>query len=231
MTGVRATMCMLPGRYPESLKTVNSLEGQVDRLYLYLNDFWHIPIEIKKDWIEIIHMGKNLGDASRFYLLRNTGDVDYDIISCDDDLIYPPTYVQDFLKYKEAHPGCLLTHHGNVAYNTSEGFRYKAAVRVRNENKSIVRLATPGSGASFIPKELFNKMEFNSKVSYNQSDIHLACNCHVNNFPIIGLPHPSWYVEYFHPKDGYTIWETVTSKPDWMSKVYEIYQSYGIKTS
>lgn len=231
MIGVRATMCMLPGRYPESLKTVNSLEGQVDKLYLCLNDFWHIPIELKRDWIEVIHMGKNLGDASRFYLLRNTGDVDYDIISCDDDLIYPSTYVQDFLRYKKKYPGCLLAHHGNGFEDNKVLPRRGSIVACRNENNKEIKLASPGSGACFIPKEVFNQMEFRGTVSLNQSDMHLACNCYVNKVDIISLPHSSSYFTYFHPKDGYTIWDSVTSKPDHRSKVVSIYNSYGVSVS
>ena len=35
-------------------------------------------------------------------LLRHiVGEFDFDLISCDDDLIYPDSYVDDFLKYKE----------------------------------------------------------------------------------------------------------------------------------
>jgi hypothetical protein len=225
--GVRATMCMLPGRYPESLKTIDSLAGQVDKIYLSLNGFWEVPRELKRDWIEVVHLGKNLGDASRFYLIRNTGRIDFDLISCDDDLIYPPNYVQDFLKFKAKYPGCLLSHHGNVA-SSGKNFKFYSAIKIRQKNKKELRLATPGSGASFIPMEVFNLMEFNSKVSLNQADIHLACNCHINQIPIIGLPHPDNYVEYFHPKDNYTIWDTVTNQPDWMEKVYEIYRSYGM---
>lgn len=220
---VCATMCMLPGRYPESLKTVNSLEGQVDKLYLCLNDFWEIPEELKRDWIEVLHLGVNLGDAARFYLLRNLGDVDFDVISCDDDLVYPPTYVNDFLRTELNNS--VLTHHGKII---DQGYSIHSVLSIRQKNDRIVNVNIPGSGATFIPKEVFNKLEFTSLVHLNQSDVHLAANFARLGVPVFGLEHSNHYVEYFHPKDGYTIWDTVTSKPDWTDKVKKIFESYGI---
>jgi len=226
---IYGTMCMMPGRYPESLKTVDSLEGQVDRLYLSLNGFDFVPEELKKDWIEILHVGKNLGDASRFYLLRFTGDIDSHVISCDDDIVYPETYVSDFLEEHNKKPDSVLCHHGKILQVNHNEIFMKSMLAIRQENKEYHDgLHMPGSGAVFIPKDIFNKLEFTSLVHMNQADVHLAANFFKLGVNLIGVPHPHNYVGYFHPKDGYTIWDTVTSKPDWSKKAKRIFESYKI---
>ena len=224
---VVATMCMQHRRWPKSLKTVESLEGQVNTLYLCLNDFWEIPPELKRDWIKVLHLGANLGDAARFYLLRNAGPLDAHVLSCDDDLIYPKSYVRDFLIALPEHPDALLTHHGYVAQYPDEGdFKYDKVMRFRHEEKHSKPLTVPGSGVSFIPKSIFNQLEFTSQVRLNQADIHLACNCLKLGVRVTGLAHAKGYFKEIGDQTG--LYHSVTNRPDWMSKVYEIYRSYGL---
>jgi hypothetical protein len=227
---VIATMCMMPGRYPESLKTIDSLEGQVDKLYLCLNGFEYIPDSLKQSWIKVLHLGENLGDASRFYLLRYTGDIDSHVVSCDDDIVYPKTYVKDFLIEHEKNPENVLCHHGDNIVVQNGSLSLNSRLRIRFENKNYqYNVMVPGSGSVFIPKDIFNKLEFNSLVHLNQSDLHLSANFLKLGVKVTGLPHSKDYVDYFHPADGFTIWDEITSKPDWYLKVIRIMNSYKIQ--
>ena len=187
--GVVATMCMQPRRWPGSLKTVESLKGQVDTLYLCLNDFWEIPPELKQDWIHILHLGKNLGDVSRFYLLRNLGPLDAHVVSCDDDIVYPQSYVQDFLNAHKTYPDALLTHHGYT-----DGHFCGTRLHFAWSANMVHHLLQPGSGVSFIPQFIFNQMAFSSAVCLNHADIHLSCICQTLGVSIIGLPHKRGYI-------------------------------------
>ena len=224
---VVATMCMQHRRWPGSLKTVESLKGQVDTLYLCLNDFWEVPPELKQDWIRILHLGRNLGDAARFYLLRNLGPLDAHVVSCDDDIQYPNSHVQDFLTAHARHPDAVLTHHGRIAqYEGGQNFRYQFAMSFHGEARELKRITLPGSGVTFIPKSIFNRMRFTSLTHFNQADVHLACNCLSLGVPIMGLPHEKNYFRYIGGAGS--IYASVTSRSDWMNKVYDIYRSYGL---
>ena len=224
---VIATMCLQRRRWPGSLQAVESLKGQVDTLYLCLNDFWEVPGELKQDWIKILHLGKNLGDAARFYLLRNLGPLEAHVVSCDDDIKYPKSYVRDFLAAMSEHPDSLLTHHGRVAqYQNGQKFRYQSVMSFQHEAREIKRLTLPGSGVAFIPQSIFNRLKFTSLTYFNQADVHLACNCLKLGIPVVGLPHER---HYFRNLGGAgSIYSSVTSRSDWMSKVYKIYQSYDL---
>ena len=226
--GVIATMCMWHPRWPGSMKTVLSLEGQVDTLYLCLNDFSEVPEELKQDWIEILHFGENLGDAPRVYLLRNSGLVNAHVITCDDDIEYPATYVQDFLAAHKEYPNTLLTHHGDVArFKDGEFQRYAWGLRIVGDDHEAKRVCLPGSGVSFIPADIFNQMEFTSLVYFNQLDVHIACNCHKLGIPMIGLSHAKSYIKYT-PPPGRTVHKTVTQAHNRIEKVRQIYASYGL---
>ena len=224
---VVATMCLQRRRWPGSLQAVESMKGQIDTLYLCLNDFWEVPGELKQSWIKILHLGKNLGDAARFYLLRNLGPLEAHVVSCDDDIKYPPSYVRDFLAAMLEHPDALLTHHGRIAqYQNGQNFRYQSVMSFQNEAREVKRLTLPGSGVTFIPQSIFNRLKFTSLTHFNQADVHLACNCLKLGVPIVGLPHER---HYFRNLGGAgSIYSSVTSRSDWMSKVYKIYQSYDL---
>ena len=225
---VAATMCMRPDRYPDSLRTIESLKGQADTLHLCLNDFWEVPSELKQDWINILHLGRDLGDMGKFYLLRNSGPLKAHVISCDDDIEYPKSYVQDFLTAHREYPDALLTHHGEVAVPAGgDRFKYQTAVYCHLENQEIRHLAAPDSGVSFIPEALFNQLEFNYSARFGQLDIHLACNCHQLQAPIIGLPHAENYIQYTL-LPGQTARQITANPLDRMEKVYIIYHAYGL---
>ena len=212
------------------MAVVNSLKGQVDKLYLCLNGFWEVPEDLKQDWIDVIHVGKNLGPCARFFLLRHiVGEFDFDLISCDDDLIYPDSYVDDFLKYKEDYPGCVLTHHGSTNSEDSIIPSVINDVVCLRENESAKVLQKPGAGVSFFPGDLFSQMEFNSSTTFYQCDYTLSAICMSEGFKIIGLPHSKDYFEYVEPNDGYTIWDSVTSKDSVHEKHKLIFNSYGLK--
>ena len=108
---VFGTMCMMPDRYPKSLACVMSLKGQVEKLYLCLNDFDSIPKELEEDWIEVVHVGDNVGSVGRYTKIP---DVEGHLISMDDDLVYPSSYVYDFIKRYEKEGPVVLTHHGKI---------------------------------------------------------------------------------------------------------------------
>ena len=212
------------------MAVVNSLKGQVDKLYLCLNGFWEIPEELKQDWIQVIHLGPNLGPGARFFVLKHVvEEFDFDLISCDDDLVYPKGYVDDFLKYKEDYPGCILTHHGTVKSDNSILPSRGTTIRCLSENTTPKALYKPGAGVSFFPGDIFSRMELNTTTRLYQCDCVISAICVLKGIKIMGLPHSEDYFEYVEPADGHTIWDSVTSKPDYIKKYKTIFNSYGLK--
>ena len=224
---VVAAMCMWHPRYPANLKAVRSLEGQVDTLYLCLNDFQETPPELCLDWIKVLHLGENLGDWGKLCLLRNLTHLDAHVISCDDDFKYPPSYVDDFLAAHKKHPNALLTHHGGLAQFSNGKFeRHVLGLNTLSGSSKEKRLAKPGTGVSFIPKHIFNQMQFNNLVRFNQMDVHLACNYTKLGVPMIGMTHPSNYL--VHTKPGGKSIHGMITPSRYIKLVRLIYASYDL---
>jgi len=215
MDDVYGTMCMMPNRYPKSLECVMSLKGQVKKLFICLNGFNDVPEGLKEDWIDIIHIGENIGSVGRFTKLP---DFEGHLVSCDDDLVYPKLYVSDFLKrYKKVGPA-MLSHHGKtIMFNKAVNF--VACLRKNTYDKD---LDIPGSGVLFVPREFkgWNKMVLDSPK--NPSDVYVGCIAKKNNYRVLAMPHQKDYFRYVEPPKGETIYDKETKHQNLASLFKEI---------
>ena len=198
---------MMPDRYPQSLLCVMSLKDQVEKLYLCLNGFDKVPEELKEDWIEIVHVGENIGAVGRYTKLP---EIDGHLISCDDDLVYPKTYVSDFLKRYEKEGACMLSHHGKAIKNN----RIRNLSHCLRDNVYTGGLDIPGAGVLFVPFEFngWNKMVLESPK--NPTDIYVGCIAKKMGYRVLSMAHQKGYFEYVDPPEGTTIWEQETQHQD-----------------
>ncbi len=106
-----ANMATQPARIETALKTIDSIIDQVDVVRLYLNNFIDVPREFMHEKIEI-HIGKDLRSSGKCFWALNENEYYFTI---DDDLIYPPTYVEDMLKKLNTYDDdIVLSLHGKV---------------------------------------------------------------------------------------------------------------------
>ena len=90
-------MATQPGREESLREALASLLEQVDTVHVYLNGFREIPKWLRMDSVEA-HLGPTLGDAGKF--LRSGMASDY-CLTVDDDIIYPPDYVEAMIDHVE----------------------------------------------------------------------------------------------------------------------------------
>ena len=224
-------MCLSHKRYPGNLNAVHSLQGQIDTLYLCLSDFPEVPSELNQSWICILHSGAELSgmDVKCLNLLKAKQTVDAHVLVCDDNLIYPFSYVEDFLIQHKEYPDALLTYHGYNSYYPATGIaRYEKSVGYKKEQSEIRHVEMPGAGVSFIPQSVFSRMQFPlSSPSLGHASFHLACICLKLNIPVIGIPH-KWNYLTTIDLNNLSDWVNLHVKFDWMDRVVETYQSYGL---
>jgi len=221
MLHVSATMCMVPDRYPQSLQCILSLVDQIDRIYLCLNGFDSVPDQLRRDWIEIIHVGENLGSIGRFTQLP---PLDCHLLPCDDDLVYPRNYVTSMRERSEALGGALVTHHGKLIVDGA--IVSKAHWQWASDYDGEIEI--PGCGVSFIPREHANRLRATQSILPNQSDLHLGVMAVLCGAKIYSVPHPVGYFVHVPPPQGSTIWEQETSKLDQVATFNELKTRYGI---
>lgn len=210
---VIAGIALVPDRWPASYKTIKSLLPQVDRIYVALNGFSYVPWELKKyDKIVIDYIGKNRGGYMKFVRPPNPYDA---VITCDDDLIYPETYVADFVAASKRYPGHVLTHHGHNVKGPQESVQksrqwheHHRCLTHEIHDRDIYCI---GTGVSFYPCDIYHKALRELEYGWNVCDLLMTKALNKCEVPRKALAHSSRYLKYIKPPTGTTIWETLTS--------------------
>ena len=127
------------GRAKALSQSVASLMGQGAKLHLYDNS------------IELI----NTADNGKFFGLSQINEPCY-YFCCDDDLIYPPSYIPDMIAKIEEHKA-IVTHHGRIL--TREGIPYykgHKTFRCLNDVSKDEQIDVPVTGCTAFDTEYFN---------------------------------------------------------------------------
>ena len=165
------------GREEFLKKTIESLQGQVDEINIYDN-------EINPD----------LTDNGKFYFLQNYKEPIY-YLSCEDDIIYPPTYAKDMVK---AINECksIVTHHGRILKGQSNSY-YKGghtAFRCTHfvNKRRIIDVA--GTGVTGFRTDYFNPTQLYKSEHKKMSDLIFSLEARKQKKLITVLPHRTGYI-------------------------------------
>lgn len=190
-------IAMLPERFPASVKTVESLRGQLNTLYIRWQG--QEPPAFPS-WC-VVSWGENTGDIGKFHASEN------DFVTLDDDLVYPEGYIQDFVRNAKRFPGAILTHHGKTWQGPTVNYfgEVRNEVYCLHENLKEIQLTAPGTGCSFYPKEIYQRLQKEMEQDWNCGDILVGSWAKKNGVPIQAIKHRIGYFRYLRPKD--TIWD------------------------
>lgn len=169
------------GREETIKKTIQSLAHQVDEIRIYDNE--------KRDI--------NLTDNGKFYFLQEYDKPVY-YFSCDDDIIYPPTYVQDMIQAIEKHK-CIVTHHGRIL--RGKGLRYYTghkAFQCLKQNNAERLIDVAGTGVTAFDTSYFNPLDIWKSEDKRMSDLVFSLEAKKQGKKIVVLPHGKYYFEYQH---------------------------------
>lgn len=197
---IRAQIATLPNRYNSLMQTVKSLINQVDSIFIAFNGPVDLSEYLFDEKIECGFFDNSKGDAMKFYEVEKfTGY----FFPCDDDLIYPPDYVQRMINKINIHR-CLVTHHGKIFANRPiRSYHHGATIRLRclGEVSEGCYVDVCGSGVSaFHTDDL--KLKLSDFKKPNMADIWLSKICHEQNVKMLCLPHPAGYFGYNHFTDN-----------------------------
>jgi hypothetical protein len=110
----------MPSRLDYLRKAVVSIIDQVDMLYIYLNNFMHVPdFLLGNDKITNV-INKDWGSAGRFFIADKIKGY---LFFLDDDLIYPDDYTQKCIaKIEQYERKAIITLHGRIGLSTKKSF-------------------------------------------------------------------------------------------------------------
>jgi hypothetical protein len=141
------------GRESYLQKTLESLQGQCDEIVVYDNE-----------------VNPDLADNGKFWQLQNLKANTY-FLSCDDDIIYPPTYVQDMVEAINKH-NCIITHHGRVLKGLDRSY-YKGheSFACKQMNPTIRTIDVAGTGVTGFNTNYFHPKQLHKAKDLKMSDI------------------------------------------------------------
>jgi len=187
MVRVVVGMATMKGREGQCLMALNSLSEQTkrpDAIYVYDNA--KLP---------------NLTDNGKFYGLTLEPEPCI-YLSCDDDLIYPPTYVADMVAAVEQFGG-IVTHHGRKL--RGKGLSYYTAhawFSCLKEVAENVVLDVPGTGVSAWNTGEVGLRSIIKARPFKMTDVHVGLFAAQKGYTITLLKHKSGYIKQQSVKGG-----------------------------
>jgi len=189
-------------RRTESLvKTLESIINQCDEVNVALNDFeGGLPPILYDDKVNLYFTDNSKGDAFKFLRLSES---DGYFLTIDDDLIYPPNYVEYMIaKCKEYGNSRVMTLHGRnfasfpiTSYYKSATERYACLDTV----KKNVLVQFGGTGVMCFHTDLF-KVVIDYFMAPNMADVWIGRYCLDNKIEILCLRHESGFIKYIPQK-------------------------------
>jgi GT2 family glycosyltransferase len=141
------------GREELLKRTIESLDGQVDKIIIYDNE-----------------VNKDLTDNGKFYGLSLQKKACY-YFSCDDDIIYPPNYIQHTIQAIEKY-NCIVTYHGRKL--KGKGLEYYHGHDAYSAFKNVsqdMEVDIAGTGVSAFKTSYFNPIDLIHSEHKKMSDV------------------------------------------------------------
>jgi hypothetical protein len=208
----------LPDREEQLINTVNSIIEQVDKVNLCLNNYTHNPFD-GNNKVNVIFSDNKHGDAGKFIWVNSFEGYYF---SGDDDIIYPPTYIED--TKKEVDKYGVVSYHGRsfLKFPIESYYKTSPSVKIRclaeYEYTEPVQIA--GTGVMAFRTDKF-KPPFSIFKKSNMSDIWIGCYAKEQGIDIWGLKHSETYFKY--QKVPNTIYEDKVNSCEYETTVVNNY--------
>lgn len=170
-------------------RVIDCLYDQADEILVYLNDYSEVPKFLNREKIKVVHQKGDVGDRGKFY---DIDDFKGYFFSCDDDIEYPPYYVQHCIDAIEKYGRkAVVGWHGSllktpfVDYYSSESRRVFSFRSGRPEDIAVHIL---GTGCSSFHTETIN-VRYADFLTPNMADVYFALLGQKQGVPFIVIKH------------------------------------------
>ncbi len=188
---VTVGMASIKSREKTLEKTIRSLLPQVDSIHVYLNDYDYVPTFVQNNPKITFYLGKiykDRGDTGKYYGLNSVEEGYY--FSCDDDLVYPPDYVEKTVEFlKLASNKVIVTYHGVLL---KEGklenyYRNRKQIHYSHFQRTPIQVHLGGTGVMAFHVKSF-KPDLTKFKYPNMADVWVGIQAQEKKIPIICAP-------------------------------------------
>jgi hypothetical protein len=200
-----------PPRLRSLLDTIERLSNQVDRINVVLNEYQNPPDDLKKfDNVQPLIPDHDTKDTGKFF--PDVSEAAW-VFLCDDDIVYPDSYVRDSLREMAAisQPNFIGGYHGSIyrgprlkKWSVSGLRRYfKERRRPVGELRDVIKIeracASPivvdqlGTGVMVLKPDQMPPYDY-VKTAQKFVDVRMARWCFERRILQICLPHEEGYM-------------------------------------
>lgn len=200
---VFAAICSIPVREQALLSTLSSLMHQVDRVYLYLDNYARPPEYLQSmRRVTVLRSQDHPGlrDNGKFLMfnevLAEQRGAPFYWFTCDDDIVYPSDYVHTLLQQLAAYEQrAVVGLHGVVVDETPKRyFRHRYVYHYENTTLRHARLVNNlGTGTVAFHSSLFGSIDPYAWPQGGMVDIYFSVLCARQGIPMVCVPrHAGW---------------------------------------
>lgn len=199
---VIASLCSIPERVDLLRRCVASLARQVDELHVYLDRYESAPAFLRECHPKLtVRFSKeypNLRDNGKFIPLRDLADDCY-FLTVDDDIEYPPDYVNTLLKKIEFYGrAAVVGVHGVIIPENPVGY-YSGFRRVHWFAAELERdqlVNNLGTGTMAFHTRRLRDLDYRSFEHSGMVDLYVGAFCKDRGIPMVAVSrHQNWLVE------------------------------------
>jgi hypothetical protein len=217
---IKLGVASIPEREQSLEVALDSLYNQVGKITVYLNGYPDVPQFLKRGKIKVLRSQAygNRGDAGKFF----TPGRGYNF-HADDDLIYPPDYVEKTLaKLEEYKHECAVSYHGRILYQSPVQSYYRDAFRVYHCLKdqpedAFAQFAGTGALAYHSSTIMPRRSDFRAP---NMADIWFGLLAQKREVPLLIAAHRAgWIRDTKLIKPGATIYQKEKNRDELQTSI------------
>lgn len=203
--GIYASMASIPSRVNLLKDSVMSIKDQVDKLFIYLNEYENIPNFLReyKNVEYVLDTTGGLRAAAKFNWSERVKGWHF---VCDDDIIYPENYVSKSIEFGKGKPQ-IFSYHGHTLKKDAKSlWDVDRRIKFQEKEDEPVKVDVGGTGVLFYhtdtpfpPFKIFLKY-------IRCNDDTLGAWAHENNIDIITVPKEKLWIKS-HPRMNSGLYE------------------------
>lgn len=170
-------------------RVIDCLYDQADEILVYLNDYSEIPKFLQRDKIRVVYQQGDVGDRGKFYDVDNFSGY---FFTCDDDIEYPPYYVQHCIDAIEKYGRkAVVGWHGSVLKTPFVDYYSPDSRRVfsfRSGRPEDIAVHILGTGCSSFHTDTL-KVRYGDFLTANMADVYFALLGQKQRVPFVVIKH------------------------------------------
>lgn len=200
---VMVGIASIPGRERALEQTLAALAPQVDQIFLSLNGHAVAPRFVRQaPNVTATLREPNGGDAEKFAAVDNW---DGWVVTCDDDVLYPPDYVSTLIAGIERHGrrhmagfhgGRTLGFNGRAQAATHKQIRCLGELAADDLDVNVLGTGALGFHTAHVPvwRDVFR--------TPNMADVYMATHARTLGIPMVALAHEAGWMQALPTPDG-----------------------------